>query len=192
MAGRAAASPAKTRFTQSAAAGAARLGRAACRFLEILLVKPGALAGSTALAAARAEGGFTSVHEAFWTAARTAHGDAKGTRALIEVLLLYWRMNADAVLAGMSAALQAGSTSPELVAIEARKNTPPTDEQAASGGSDNHDDLDLPTSPGVDADPEHAALIALRPRRALPEDTRPLPSVAVYDQLLSRSSKGPA
>lgn len=159
-------------------------------FLEILLVKPGALAGSTALAAARAEGGFTSVHEAFWAAARAAHGDAKGTRALIEVLLLHRRMSADAVLAGMSTALQAGSTSPELVTIEARKNTPPADEQAAGGGDDHDDDLDPLTGPGIDPDPEHAAVITLRPRRALPEDTRPLPSVAVYDQLLSRSSRG--
>ncbi|GAA2220401.1 hypothetical protein GCM10010429_54170 [Micromonospora olivasterospora] len=49
-------------------------------YLEILLVKPGAPAGSTALAQARAEGSFTAVHDAFWAAARTAHGEAEGTR----------------------------------------------------------------------------------------------------------------
>ncbi len=38
-------------------------------YLEILLVKPGAMAGSTALAAARAEGSFSAIHEAFWVAA---------------------------------------------------------------------------------------------------------------------------
>ncbi|MFE9997279.1 Mu transposase domain-containing protein [Streptomyces avermitilis] len=50
-------------------------------YLEMLLAKPGAMAGSTALATARQNGSFTEVHEAFWAAARTAHGDAAGTRA---------------------------------------------------------------------------------------------------------------
>jgi hypothetical protein len=49
-------------------------------YLEILQAKPGALAGSTALAAARADGSFTAVHEAFWASARQTHGDAAGTR----------------------------------------------------------------------------------------------------------------
>ena len=48
-------------------------------YLEILVRKPGALPGSAALAQARAAGVFTSVHEAFWAAARARHGDAAGT-----------------------------------------------------------------------------------------------------------------
>src|SRR5829696_9588169 len=56
-------------------------------YLEILLRKPGALPGATALAQARASKAFTAEHETFWTAARKAHGDAAGTRALVEVLL---------------------------------------------------------------------------------------------------------
>ena len=82
-------------------------------YLEILMVGPGALAGSTGLAQARAAGTFTATHDAFWSAARTAHGDAAGTRTLIEVLLLHRRMPHDAVLAGITAALRAGSSSPE-------------------------------------------------------------------------------
>ena len=39
-------------------------------YLEVLDYKPGALAGATALGAARASGSFTDVHERFWTAAR--------------------------------------------------------------------------------------------------------------------------
>src|SRR6266542_5898705 len=89
-------------------------------YLEILKIKPGALVGSTALAQARDAGTFTTIHDAFWAAARTAHGEAAGTRALIEVLLLHRRMDHTAVLAGMTVTLQAGSTSPDLVAIEAR------------------------------------------------------------------------
>ena len=92
-------------------------------YLEILLGKPGALPGSTALAQARAAGRFTAAHEAFWAAARARHGDAAGTRALIEVLLLHRRLRRDAVLAGIRAALDAGSVSADVVAIEARKHT---------------------------------------------------------------------
>jgi hypothetical protein len=46
-------------------------------YLEILLAKPGALAGSSALAIARTEGTFTVTHQAFWDAAMTAHGRAE-------------------------------------------------------------------------------------------------------------------
>ena len=82
-------------------------------YLEILVRKPGALPGSAVLAQARAAGVFTSAHEAFWAAARARHGDGAGTRALIEVLLLHRRMPASQVIAGMTAALAAGSCSPE-------------------------------------------------------------------------------
>lgn len=58
-------------------------------YLEILLRKPGALPGATALAQARASGVFTPTHEAFWAAARKALGDAAGIRMLVEVLLLH-------------------------------------------------------------------------------------------------------
>ncbi|GDY71315.1 hypothetical protein SAV31267_008000 [Streptomyces avermitilis] len=78
-------------------------------YLEMLLAKPGAMAGSTALATARQNGSFTEVHEAFCAAARTAHRDAAGTRALIEVLMLHRRRPAEAVQRGMAAAIRAGA-----------------------------------------------------------------------------------
>ena len=81
-------------------------------YLEILVRKPGALPGSAALAQARAAGAFTSVHDAFWAAARARHGDGAGTRALIEVLLLHRRMPAAQVIAGMTAALARGQLLP--------------------------------------------------------------------------------
>jgi transposase len=158
-------------------------------YLEILLCKPGALAGSTALAQARTDGGFTRVHEAFWAAARAAHGEAQGTRALIEVLLLHRRLPAPAVLAGVTAALAAGSTSPDVVAIEARKadhRTDPADQGATAG------DDELAELIGWAGVGDGRATIISLPSRALPEDTRPVPSVAAYDQLLSRSTKGTA
>ncbi len=55
-------------------------------YLEILVRKPGALPGSTALAQARAVGAFTQTHERFWAQARRRLGDGAGTRALIAVL----------------------------------------------------------------------------------------------------------
>ncbi len=90
-------------------------------YLEVLGRKPGALAGSTALAQARAQGVFTDAHDRFWTAARRRHGDGVGTRALIEVLLLHRTLPAAGVLAGIDAALGVGSVDPALVAIEARR-----------------------------------------------------------------------
>ncbi|MER5531988.1 hypothetical protein ABT075_46690 [Streptomyces sp. NPDC002677] len=137
-------------------------------YLEILLIKPRAMAGSTALVTARQNGSFTEVHEAFWAAARTAHGDAAGTRALIEVLLLHRRMPADVVEQGMAAAIRAGTTSADVVAVEARRAAalapPPED-------PDDGDDLPPWAEP--------SGVVSLTARRAqLPEDRRPLPDVA--------------
>jgi hypothetical protein len=154
-------------------------------YLEILKAKPGALAGSTALAQARTAGTFTSTHDAFWAAARGAHGDAVGTRALIEVLLLHRRMSASSVLAGIVVTLDAGSTSPELVAIEARK--------AVSGGAPPDPDPSTTELPqAAEDDPGGATIITLPVRRPPPDDARPMPSVAVYDRLLTRTPKGSA
>ena len=145
-------------------------------YLEILARKPGALAGSAALAQARASGVFTSAHDAFWAAARARHGDAAGTRALIEVLLLHRRMPSSAVIAGIGAAVAAGSCSPDVVAVEARKHA------AAAGPADA---ADRPWQALQRPRRSRAAVVTL-PRRpaALPADQRPAPSVAAYDQLL--------
>jgi transposase len=90
-------------------------------YLEVLFHKPGALAGSIALAQARATGAFGPVHEAYWSQARRSLGDGPGTRALCEVLLLHRRLANEAVVAGMAAALGAGTIEPKVVAVEARR-----------------------------------------------------------------------
>jgi Mu transposase-like protein len=145
-------------------------------YLEILVRKPGALAGSTALAQARTAGVFTSVHDAFWAAARARHGDAAGTRALIEVLLLHRRMPPAQVIAGIQAALTAGSCSADVVAVEARKHA------AALSGGDSQ-----AAWPALARPARSRAAVVTLPRRAaaLPPDGRPAPSVAAYDQLLA-------
>ena len=143
-------------------------------YLEILLRKPGALPGATALVQARATGAFTPAHEAFWAAARKALGDGPGTRALVEVLLLHRHLDHGDVLAGITAALAVGSVSADVVAVEARK-------VAQRRGIE--PPLKSPAFP-------RQQVISLTQRRqaGLPADDRPLPSVAVYDDLLGKAS----
>lgn len=143
-------------------------------YLEALLRKPGALPGATALEQARAAGKFTPVHDAWWAAVRAARGDAAGTRALVEVLLLHRSMGHEHVVAGIAAALTVGALTPEAVAVEARK--------AAQADT-------VPDSAAIeDHHPTLGQVSSLTQRRltALPGDRRPLPSVAAYDQLLRR------
>ncbi len=90
-------------------------------YLEVLKTKPGALPGATALAQAKASGAFTATHQAYWDAARRQHGDAAGTRALIEVLLAHRTLPADALIISMNKAIKAGSLDPQVVLIDARR-----------------------------------------------------------------------
>jgi hypothetical protein len=90
-------------------------------YLEVLRRKPGALPGATALAQARAAGTFTTAHQAYWDAARRQHGDAAGTRVLIEVLLAHRTLPAAALPAAMTAAVRAGVLDPQVTVIEARR-----------------------------------------------------------------------
>lgn len=144
-------------------------------YLEALVRKPGALPGATVLEQARAAGKFTPVHDAWWSAARKAHGDAAGTRALVEVLLLHRHLPHEQVVAGLAAALAAGALTADAVALEARR-VADRDEAApvaaASGGDG----------------PQLASLTGRR-LRILPPDTRPLPSVAAYDSLLRHTPR---
>ena len=143
-------------------------------YLEVLVRKPGALPGATALAQARACGAFTSTHEAYWAAARRARGDRDATRALIEVLLLHRHLTTDAVITGMSTALSLGTANPEVVAVEARRAA-----RAAHTSQDGALIIALPTR--ADAAPASAVALA-----DLPGADRPVPSVAAYDELLTR------
>ncbi len=125
-------------------------------YLELLSRRPGAFAGSTPLAQARASGAFTAAHERFWRRARRRLGDAAGTRALIEVLLLHRSLPSLTVHAALDAVDRVGSTDPGLVAIEARR--------IADGRG--------PTGAVVE-------------RAALRRFERPAPTLAGYDALLA-------
>ena len=90
-------------------------------YLEVLRRKPGALPGATALAQAKAAGTFTAAHQQYWDAARRQHGDAAGTRALIEVLLAHRTLPSAALTAAMAAAVSSGVLDPQVIVIEARR-----------------------------------------------------------------------
>lgn len=91
-------------------------------YLEVLTRKPGAMAGATALVAARASGAFTATHQRFWDKARHQLGDGPGTRALIGVLLLARTLPAGPVAVAMEAAIAAADYDPDHLAIAARAN----------------------------------------------------------------------
>lgn len=124
-------------------------------YLEVLCRKPGALAGSTALAAARTSGVFTAEHQRFWETARRRLGDGPGTRALIGVLLLHRTLPAEAVIAGINATLSSDIINPDLVAMEARRAI----------------------------HPEQQPPLIVSVGQAVSD--RPAPSLAGYDQLLA-------
>jgi transposase len=92
-------------------------------YLEVLKVKPGALPGATALVQAKAGGAFTITHQRYWDAARRERGDAGGTRALIEVLLAHRTLPPAALIAAMGKAIDVAMLDPQVVLIDARRET---------------------------------------------------------------------
>jgi len=120
------------------------------------------------------------------------------------VLLLHRRLPFPAVLAGIGAALAAGSICADVVAIEARKHAGTTSDAAIGAGicagngepgqtSDAGQTGQLEPVSAAVSGPQRsrAALVTLGARRQaaamaeLPADQRPAPSVRDYDQLLA-------
>jgi transposase len=124
-------------------------------YLEILVRKPGAMLGATALVQARTLGTFTEAHQRFWDTARRRHGDQAGTRALIDVLLQHRRLPTQSIVTALQAANHTGIVDPTVVIVEARRNT------------------DQRSRPDV------------IPIGGLARYDRPTPTVTVYDQLLT-------
>ncbi|GGZ92473.1 transposase [Streptomyces echinoruber] len=155
------------------------IAKAGCRleldhYLEALIRKPGAFPGATALEQARSAGKFTPVHDVWWAQARKVHGERDGTRALIEVLLLARHIPHEHLVAGLATALRAGALTADAVALEARKAAQAEDEPPLTA-------LSAGTSGSATVTFLHEWRLA-----HLPPDTRPLPSVTPYDQLLRR------
>lgn len=137
-----------------------------------------------------------SAHDAFWAAARRTDGDAQATRELINVLLLHRSMSTSDITAGIEAALTVGAVTADVVAVEARRAaterltaerlqpTTTTEEPAVIVRPAAGDRRVVSLTQRRLADP--AAVIA-----GLPPDTRPLPSVEIYDELLTRRTPNP-
>lgn len=126
-------------------------------YLEVLIRKPGAFAGATALAAARKSGMFTNAHQRFWDAARGQLGDTAGTRALIGVLLLHRSLPNGDIVTALTTATGLGCFDADVVAVEARRAG-----QAM-------------TAPPAVVVPAHVG----------PVGERPVPGLGAYDELVS-------
>ncbi|WP_234307366.1 MULTISPECIES: hypothetical protein [unclassified Streptomyces] len=101
------------------------------------------------------------------------HGERDGTRALIEVLLLGRHMTHEHVIAGLAAALRAEAMTADAVALEARK--------AGQAETEPAPEVRVPGQASATVTSLHEWRLA-----HLPPDTRPLPSVSHYNQLLRR------
>ncbi|WP_328459351.1 IS21 family transposase [Actinoplanes sp. NBC_00393] len=155
-------------------------------YLEILLRKPGALAGSEALDQARREGTFTTDHEAFWAAAKVATDDeAAGTRELIQVLLLHRHMRGADVTAGIRAALSVGTATADVVAVEARKAA----QNAGRSPTIAAGPPPAPPPPLPPPAPPPVTEQTLQRVAQLPADHRPPPDLNRWDQLLHHRRK---
>ena len=126
-------------------------------YLDVLLKKPGALAGSTPLAQCRAQGRWPASYDQFWAELKLRQGKQQGTKAMIEVLLLAREYGAPALQQAVSAALEFGGS--DVGAVRLLLRTASMEPRSV---------------------PEALELGALR------HYDRPLPTLGNYDQLLRR------
>jgi hypothetical protein len=126
-------------------------------YLDVLLKKPGALAGSTPLAQWRAQGRWPASYDQFWAGLKQRQGKQQGTKAMIEVLLLAREYGAPALQQAVTAALALGCSDVGAVQLLLRAEK---------------------------AEPRRAPEpIEIGPLRSY---DRPPPTLGSYDQLLSR------
>ena len=70
---------------------------------------------------AKTAGAFTATHQQYWDAVRHKLGDGPATEALIEVRFAHRTLLAQAVRTAMGKAIEACTTDPQGVIIEARR-----------------------------------------------------------------------
>jgi hypothetical protein len=126
-------------------------------YLDVLIRKPGALAGSTPLEQWRAQGRWPPSYDQFWAGLKQRQGKQEGTRAMIEVLMLGREYGAPALQRALAAALEFGCSDVGAVHLLLRAET---------------------TAPRAVPDAVEIG--------GLHSYDRPLPTLANYDQLLSR------
>lgn len=77
-------------------------------YLEWLQIKPGAMAGSKVLGHARRSGAFPACYDKLWDALKERYGAAKGTRQLIDVLMLLRSAPSETVTMAIELAMSYG------------------------------------------------------------------------------------
>jgi hypothetical protein len=77
-------------------------------YLEVLIKKPGAFAGSTPLEQWRSQGRWAESYDEFWGILKERHGKQDGTRTMIEVLMLGRDHGYDQLVQAVDQALQLG------------------------------------------------------------------------------------
>jgi hypothetical protein len=89
-------------------------------YLDVLFDKPGAFPGSLPLHQARSRGDFPAAYDEYWAKLKARLGERKGTRGMIEVLLLHRELPRDVVGAAVIKALDMGAINPASVELLAR------------------------------------------------------------------------
>ena len=84
-------------------------------YLGVLERKPGALRNALPLAQARAAGRWPAIYDRLWQELRARNGEARGNRALIDVLLLARDHPAETVHRAVEIALERGCHDSEAV-----------------------------------------------------------------------------
>jgi transposase len=90
-------------------------------YLELLRHKPGALAGSIALAQERARGAWPAALDELWRAIAARYGDSEAARHMVEVLLLAREVGPARLGEAVAGALAAGAHDGRAVALLARR-----------------------------------------------------------------------
>lgn len=94
-------------------------------YLDLMLKKPGALAGSRALAQDRERGMWPTVYDDLWAAIAERHGKSIAARQMVDVLMLCRECGPERVEQAVSEALLAGAHDGRAVAVLARRERQP-------------------------------------------------------------------
>jgi len=90
-------------------------------YLELLHLKPAALSQSVPLHQARAAGAWPAAYDRLWEQLKLRHGDAAGTRQMIDVLILHRKAEGAEVHAAVAHALVLGCCDAEAVELLLRQ-----------------------------------------------------------------------
>lgn len=103
-------------------------------YLELLRLKPAAMARSRPLSQERSEGRWPELYERFWGELRRRHGEGAGTRQMVEVLLLCRQAEAQEVHAAVLQAHLLGCFNADAVAVLLRQLQRPEPELRTMDG----------------------------------------------------------